>query len=398
MFGNSISLLGLWVHRVGLGWLTWDLTHSGFWLGAVAFADMFPAIVIGPFAGVFADRIDRVRLLIWTQSISSVAALLLFALVFSGLINVYLLVLIALVLGMAASFAQPARLALVPLLVRPVDMSAAVAFGSVVFNTARFVGPMIAGGIISLSDVSYTFLVNCVTYVTMVIALLGIPVGLHETKQAVKTRIWSDVVEGIRYTIDHRTIRAVMFVSLASSVLGKPVADLLPGFADHVFERGAIGLAMMTQAMGIGALSGGLLLARLNTTHHLPFITVLALLISGGLTFAFGLIGEFYLGLGILFLLSMALSGTGICTQTLVQHAVQENMRGRVMSIWGLIFRGAPAIGVLVLGSLSEISSLGFVVMLSGALSLLCGAAILRWYDHLKAVTPVADVVPESGL
>jgi MFS family permease len=372
MLGNGLSLLGLWVHRVGLGWLTWELTQSGFWLGVVAFADLFPAIVIGPFAGVWADRVDRVRLLIWAQSCAGFLALVLFALVAAGSINIGWLLAIALGFGISASVAQPARLALIPQLVDSAHMSSAVALGSVVFNTARFVGPMIAGVIISLADVSYTFLVNGATYVVMVIALLGIPVGLHDTAPA-ERHILFEIADGVRYTLGHASIRIIMFVILCVAVLAKPVAELLPGFAGRVFEEGAMGLAFMTQAMGVGALIGGIVLARFELVERLPTITLGGLILTGVFMTGFGIASNFYLGLVVLFLLSMAISVTGICTQTLAQHAVREDMRGRVMSIWGLIFRGAPAIGVLVMGAGSEVSSLGSVVLVGGLICLLAG-------------------------
>jgi predicted MFS family arabinose efflux permease len=164
-----------------------------------------------------------------------------------------------------------------------------------------------------------------------------------------------------------------MFVILCVAVLAKPVAELLPGFAGRVFEEGAMGLAFMTQAMGVGALIGGIVLARFELVERLPTITLGGLILTGVFMTGFGIASNFYLGLVVLFLLSMAISVTGICTQTLAQHAVREDMRGRVMSIWGLIFRGAPAIGVLVMGAGSEVSSLGSVVLVGGLICLLAG-------------------------
>jgi len=371
MLGNSLSLLGLWVHRVGLGWLTWQLTESGFWLGAIAFADLFPAIVIGPFAGVWADRVDRVRLLRWTQGVGALLSLMLFALVFAGLAEVYALMAIAVCLGVAASIAQPARLALIPSLVESGDMSSAVALGSAVFNTARFVGPMIAGGLIATSHVSYTFLFNGLSYLVMVGALLTIPAGLQAARRPLDVHILQDIADGIRYTLEHATIRVVIFIILCVATLGKPVAELLPGFADAVFGRGPVGLALMTQAMGIGALTGGVVLARLSVVQHLSVLAVAGFLLTGVLMAVFGLVSNFYVGLGVLFFLSMAISVTGITTQTLVQHAVRDDMRGRVMSIWGLIFRGSPSIGVLVMGTAADFSSLGSVVVVAGGVCVL---------------------------
>ena len=394
MAGNSASLLGLWVHRVAIGWLTWEITHSGFWLGAIAFADLAPAILIGPFAGVWADRVDRVRLVIATQSASALLGLMLFALVVTDQVEIYSLLTIAIGLGVAASIAQPARLALIPLLVKAGDMSAAVALGSVAFNTARFVGPMLAGSMIAWADVSYAFLFNAITYAVMVFALYGIPSGLHATATRGDSRILQDVADGFRYALGHRTIRVILLIITCVAILAKPVAELLPGFADAVFGRGAFGLALLTQAMGIGALTGGILLARIDATRLLAPITAIGFVLTAVLVCVFGVTDNFYLGLGVLFLASMAMSCTGICTQTLTQHAVREDMRGRVLSIWGLIFRGAPAIGVLLMGAASEYSSLGFVVLVAGLICLLVSLAGLRW----RATLSLASATNHRGV
>lgn len=385
IIGNGLSLLGVWVQRVALGWLTWELTHSGFWLGAIAFADLFPALIVGPFAGVWADRSDRRNILLRTQSLSSLVSVLLFTLVYLDAINIYILFCLSLALGTTASIGLPSRLALVPKLVKPADIPAAVALNSVIFNTARFVGPMIAGALIAWSDVSFSFLVNGVTYAIMALVMVSIPSGLHEVKAPGDTHILTDIGEGISYVANHQVIRVIILIILTVAVLSKPIAELLPGFADSVFNRGAIGLALMTQAMGVGALLGGIWLAQFNQTARLPTIALGAFVSCSLFGCLFALVNNFAAAMVILFFLSMAISMTGICTQTLIQNAVKESVRGRVMSLWGLIFRGAPSIGVIIMGAVSEISSLGAVVLTG---SLLCGVlalmAFIKWRPMLR--------------
>ena len=376
------------MHRVALGWLTWELTESGFWLGAVAFADLFPALIIGPFAGVWADRFDRVRLLRYTQIVSGLLAMLLYILVYFDQANVYLLLVIALALGISASVAQPARLALIPALVKPEDISSAVALGSVIFNTARFLGPMISAAIIASLDVSYAFLFNTLTYLIMIYALFTIPVGLHKTNDQRDRHILGEIFDGFAYTFANPTIRFSILVILGVATLGKPVAELLPGFADAVFDMGPVGLALMTQAMGVGALTGGIMLARFSTRKQLLPLTLFSFFMTGLLIAGFGLTHNFYVGLGILFLASMAMSCAGICTQTITQQAVREDMRGRVMSTWGLIFRGSPAIGVIIMGTASEFSSLNTVVFIGGVICL--AASLLLFFNRPKSIPNVA--------
>ncbi len=371
IIGNGLSLIGVWIQRVALGWLTWELTHSGLWLGAIAFADLFPSLVIGPFAGVWADRYDRRNILLLTQSLSAVLAVILFLLVYWQAIGMGWLFALSAGLGITTSIGLPARLALVPMLVDKPSMPAAVALNSVIFNTARFVVPMIAGAVIAWADISLAFLINGLTFAIMTLVIATIPSGLHAINHNPDVHILKDIAEGIRYVLDHATIRLLIWVIIAVAVLSKPVADLLPGFADVVFQRGAIGLALMTQVMGVGALIGGIWLAQFGSPKRLPLITLGGFFGCGLFGVGFALTADFYLAMVWLFFMSMAISMTGICTQTLIQQTVDENYRGRVMSLWGLIFRGAPSLGVLVMGLASDYSSLPTVVLVGSIIALL---------------------------
>lgn len=384
MIGNTLSLLGLWVQRVALGWLTWELTHSGFWLGAIAFADLFPTILIGPFAGVWADRRERRQLVAQMQAVSCVLALLLYLLVLSGTQNIYLIFLLVLGIGSSAAVAQPARLALIPGLVSKENLPAAVAMGSMAFNVSRFVGPMIAGAIIALADISLAFLFNALTYGAMAISVATMPAGETPGTKDAKVHILSDIAAGFRYTLGHTLIGRLMYIMIAVAVLAKPLADLLPGFADLVFDRGVVGLAIMTQAMGIGSLLGGLLMTRTQGMTRLWRIAFFSLLACGLTQLGFGQVSDFYVGLLILFFASMAITVAGISTQTMIQHVVQDNMRGRVLSIWGLIFRGGASLSLPLLGALADATHLGLTVSIAGGLCLLLSLPVIRTAPGLK--------------
>ncbi len=378
MIGNTLSLLGLWVQRVALGWLTWEITGSGFWLGAIAFADLFPTIIVGPFAGVWADRVDRRQLVMWVQTAASVLALSLFLLVLAGHNNIYLIFMIVLGIGICAALAQPARLAMVPQLVSEENLPAAVALSSVAFNVARFVGPMIAGALIALTDISLAFLFNALTYAAMVVAVMSLPKGLNVIAEGERPHILREIADGFRYTLSHPLIARLIFLMIAVAILAKPLPELLPGFADVVFDRGVVGLALMTQAMGLGSLLGGLVLARQLALSKLPTVALISLAACGLTQVAFGQTDSFYLGLAILFFASMAITVSGISTQTVIQRVVQEDMRGRVLSIWGLIFRGGAALSLPALGALADMNSLGFVVTLTGSGCLLISLLMVK--------------------
>ncbi len=378
MLGNTLSLLGLWVQRVALGWLTWELTHSGFWLGAIAFADLFPAIIIGPFAGVWADRLERRKLVARMQAVSGVLAFALYLLVLSGNANIYLIFLLVFGIGCSAAVAQPARLALVPALVSKDNLPAAVAMGSMAFNVSRFVGPMIAGAIIALADLSLAFLFNAFTYAAMAIAVATMPPGETPTGGQNKQHILKDIGAGFSYTFNHNILGKLIFIMILVAVLAKPLADLLPGFADAVFNEGVVGLAVMTQAMGIGSLLGGVLMTRLQNMERLWPITLFSLAACGLTQIGFGQVSNYYLALTVLFFASMAITTTGIATQTQIQHSVEDHMRGRVLSIWGLIFRGGSSLSLPLLGALADVTSLGLAVTIAGAISLMLTVPLLN--------------------
>ncbi len=169
--GNAASLIGTWMQRIAVGWLTWQLTGSGAWLGAMAFADLFPTVIIGPVAGAAADRWDRLRVTKISQALAMAQSIVLFLLTVSGHITIELLLVLTAALGVIAGFNQPARLALIPSLVRREDLAAAVAINSIIFNSARFIGPAVAGLMIVAGGISAAFAANAVSFVFFLVAL-----------------------------------------------------------------------------------------------------------------------------------------------------------------------------------------------------------------------------------
>ena len=227
--GNAVSLIGTWMQRISIGWLTWELTHSGLWLGLVAFADFFPVMLIGPIAGAAADRWDRLRVVKTSQTISLVQATILFALTATGHMNIGLLVALSAFQGVIVAFNQPARLALVPSLVAAADLGSAVAINSVIFNLARFVGPMLAGLAIVWSGVATAFAANALSYVAFLVALTGVRVASTASASTRQRSFKADLQEGIRYTATHPAIAALLVLLIAIGIGGRPLNELLPG-------------------------------------------------------------------------------------------------------------------------------------------------------------------------
>jgi MFS family permease len=352
--GNTVSLIGMWMERIAVGWLTWELTESGFWLGVVAFADFFPVVVIAPFAGAAADRWDRLRVVMVSQFMLLVQAVVLWGLTFSGHINVTLIVLLTAIHGIVVAFNQPARLALVPSLVPRSDVGAAIAINSVSFNLARFIGPIFAGFAIVWSGVAAAFAANALTYVVYLVALTRVRIAPGEDDQvAVPGSFFAEIRDGIRYTATHPAIGSLLLLLVAIGIGGRPLTELLPGFADDVFHAGAAGLSILASAVGAGAVLAGLWLGHRANSSNLLTVTLATTI---GMTLAALAIiatDRLWLAVPAVVAYGFCMSAAGIASQTLVQLASARNMRGRVMGLYGLIFRGGPAIGALGAGIIS---------------------------------------------
>src|SRR5262245_21414292 len=227
--GSGVSLTGMWMQRIAIGWLTWQLTQSGLWLGIVAFADFFPVLLLGPVAGAAADRWDRLRVVKTSQIISLGQATAITVLTATGYMNIGLLVALVAFQGVVVAFNQPARLALVPSLVPQADLASAVAINSVVFNLARFVGPMLAGPCIVWWGVEAAFFANAVSYLVFIAALARI--RIDSTRVEKRRGFGADLREGIRYTATHPGIAALLLLLIAVGIGGRPLNELLPGFA-----------------------------------------------------------------------------------------------------------------------------------------------------------------------
>lgn len=374
VFGNGISLIGTWMQRIAVGWLVWQLTESAFWLGMVAFADLFPAVILGPFGGAVADRQDRLRLVQISQSLSCLQAGILFVLTVTDTITIHAIVLLSLFLGIVSAFNQPARLALVPSLVGPENLNAAIGINSVIFNLARFIGPAIAGGVIAAGHVSWVFGLNVLSFCVFVFILLRLRLTEPAKPRRQRKRFLTDLGEGVSYAFSNRRIAVNLLLLIAIGLGARPLVELLPGFAAAVFKGGPETLAILTSTFGAGAICGGLWLAGRNPQTDLSAIVIVAaFVISGGLT-AFVATPSLWVALPATAVLGLALVLTGAGMQTLLQLEMDGDMRGRVLSLYGLIIRGGPAIGALAMGWAAE--SYGLRLSLAGGAAVVAVAAL----------------------
>lgn len=374
--GSAIAWTGLWMHRIAVAWLAWELTRSAFWVGMVAFCDLAPAVVASPFAGAVADRVDRVKLAMASQAMIGVQAALIAAITWSGNITIGVLLVVELIGGVAASFAQPARQAIMPGLVPRADLPAAVAMNSLCFNVARFVGPGIAGPVIAAWGVVPAIGANAVAYLVSCLTLLLLRVDPGERRgHAPAGSLVAEVVEGVRYAARHPGLGPMLGYAALMAVLLRGVQEILPPFVERAFGLGAEALAVLTAAIGAGALVAGLAVAARGRVAGTARLAVLAGGVQALATAGFALTSWFPLGVLAASMIGAAASVHGISVQTLVQSAADPAMRGRMLSLWGLITRACPALGALALGAAGEAFGLSGPVLLAAAVS----GLVLAW-------------------
>lgn len=373
LLGNTISLHGLWVYRVALGWFAWELSGSELWVGIVAFTQFAPGMVFGPIFGVLADRFDRRAASILINSLSVINMLVLGLLTSLGYIDIRVLVLLSLMQGILDAAHMPVRMSIVPNLVHKDQLQSAIAFTSVAFNLSRFVGPAIAGFVIVVWGVATAFVINGVSYLSSVAAMLIvrlIPSGNPVTE---RKHPWAELVDGARYVLDHGLIRALLILIGVTSVFGRGALEMLPAFADSVYEGGATALAILTSAAGGGAVVTGIVLSR--GTSWLSVAVVRACVITAGVLVAMlGMIQNFVAAVSIVALLGVVLSLCGVGSQILIQSRVDDDVRGRVSSFWGMVAFGGTSLGSLLIGAAANAWELQSAVIVAG---LLCAFASL---------------------
>jgi predicted MFS family arabinose efflux permease len=351
--GNAVSLVGIWMQRVAVGWLAWTLSHSGTWLGIMSMAEFFPVVFLSPLAGALADRRDRVGIIRVTQIAGSIEASLLALLVYTGAITIELLFALTLLLGIFNAVAQPSRLALIPTLVNRAALPSALAINAIIFNSARFLGPAVAGVVIAEVGVGAAFAVNATTYIIFLIAMTNLR-GLPALPVAATQSVLRASTEAYLYASRHPGIAPMLLLFTITTVGTRGFVELFPGFADSVFGRGPEGLSMLTSTVGLGAICGALwMLMRPAITGLTRLVLANTLVISLAIL-AFTATDRFTLALPCVFLAGTAMTITGIGAQTLLQASVDVRMRGRIMALYGMIFRAGPAIGAVLMGSLSE--------------------------------------------
>jgi len=369
--GNAISLIGSWMQRASVLWLAWALAHSTVWLGIISVADLAPTLVLSPLAGLLADRVDRVRLIRATQIVAMAQAVVLAALTYAGLITVELLFLLTLLLGAVAAVNQPARLALVSALVDRANLGSAIAVNSLVFNGARFLGPAAAGIVIERSSIALAFAINAATYLPFIAALARLDLAEGGARAPAPWRFFGDTAAGYAYALRHPGIGRMFLLFAVTCFALRGFVEMFPAFADEVFGRGVEGYTWLTATLGLGALLGGLFMVRRPGVHGLTALIIGHTCVVAVSALGFTATSSYWVAVVCVFVCGFSLVTTGISAQTLIQTAVDPAMRGRVLAVYGMLFRGGPAVSALALGWLASFIGLRLAVVAGASLCLL---------------------------
>jgi len=350
--GQLVSLSGTWMQSVAQGWLVYSLTKSPFYLGMVAAAGSLPILLFTLAGGIVADRFRKRNLLLMTQASSIVPALLLGALTEFNLIVVWQVALLAALLGTINAFDIPARQSFLVDLVGKKSLTNAIALNSAAFHGARMVGPVIAGMAIAYIGLPACFYLNAFSFLAVIVALSKIKTrgDIHGSSKG----FIKDFVEGIQYMRSrpdvYRTIVLIAFFSL----LGMPFITLLPAFADQVFRAGAKGFGFLVGATGAGALSAALILAfKGDITEKNRFMSLAALCFPVSLL-VFSLSANLYLALAALAVIGWSLVSFLATANSFIQLSVPDNLRGRAMSVYTLVFLGTAPIGNSLMGTFAD--------------------------------------------
>jgi len=352
-WGQMVSLFGTWMQMTAQGYLVYELTHSAFSLGYLGFAAGAPTWLFTLYGGIISDRMSRRRLMIITQSVMMVLSLILAGLVFAGRIKPWHNYLIAFAMGIANAFDAPARQAVVVELVDQEDLTNAVALNSTMFNTASAVGPAAAGIIYGLWGPGWCFLINGFTFIAVLASLISMRLS-PIAYPVEKTSIWSDLKEGLRYVALHPIIRIIMGIVAVNSLLRFSSFTLIPAWAVKILHGDAATNGLLRSALGLGALAGALYIASLGRFNYKGKLLILGTILSPLVMLAFAFIHWLPLSL-----FTLAVSGAaGILvmnlSNALVQTQARNALRGRVMSVYSLIFFGFMPVGSLLVGLLAE--------------------------------------------
>lgn len=387
--GQALSLIGTWMQRLGQEWLVLELTGSGSWLGIVAALQFLPLLVIGPWGGLLADRVDKRRLLLVTQTAAGLLAAILGAITLAGAVRLWMVLVLALALGVVTALDNPARQAFVVEMVGQDDVANAVTLNSVMINAARAIGPAIAGVMIATTGMAPTFLFNAASYALVVAALIAMdPARLQRGDPTVRGP--GQLREGFRHVARTPALRTPLLLMVVAGMLAYEFTVTLPLLARYAFHGDAQTLGVLNSALGLGAVAGGLITAGRETPTDRS--VTIAAVAFGGLLLVTSAAPTLWLAAAAL-VVTGALSITFLASaNALLQLRAPAHYRGRVMALWGIALLGTTPIGAPIVGWLGEVAGARWSLAVGGAATVLVALVVqaLERRRVARAVTPQA--------
>jgi len=375
--GQSISLVGTWITRIATSWLVYRLTGSAFLLGVVGFAGQIPTFLLAPLAGVVVERMDRRKLLVWTQVLAGVQSLLLAALTLARVITIHEVLALSVFQGLINAFDMPGRQSFLVQMVSPEggkpdrgDLGNAIALNSSIVNLARLVGPAIAGLIIAAVGEGWCFLIDGASYIAVVASLLMMRVS-HAVTERPTTSMLEQLKEGWSYVSGFRPIRTILLLFALMSLMGMPFMVLMPIFAAQVLHGGPHTLGFLTGASGVGALISAISLAMRKSVRGLTTMIQVSAFCFGSGLILFGLSRSLALSLLLMLITGFGMMQGLAASNTVIQTLVPEDKRGRVMSYYTMAFVGMTPFGSLLAGALAHRFGAPHTVILTGTACLL---------------------------
>ena len=361
-----MSTVGTWMQKVAQSWLILSLTGSSFFLGLDDFLAQLPILLLTLIGGVIADRYDRRRLLIGSQYVQMSAAFILTALVYWQVVELWHILALSFATGIAQAFGGPAYQSLIPSLVDRKDLPNAIALNSIQFNLARVFGPLLAGATLAALGTAMCFALNGLSFFIVIVALMALSVK-HIPPQT-RQPMMDDLRGGIAYARSQPAIVSLTIIGFVTTFLGLPLLTLLPVFARDIFHGDVGRYTQMMAFSGMGAVTGALIVAWLGRFRHMGLATLLLQIVFGLLLVGFALSRVLWLSNVLLFVAGAALIAVFSFTASLVQLIVPDHLRGRVVSIYMVAFRGGMPLGGLAAGTTASITSAPTALVTSGAL------------------------------
>jgi len=373
--GQGISLIGTWMQMLAMSWLVYRISRSAFILGSLGFFSQLPNFFLTPFTGVLADRWNRRRIVVATQTLFMIQALLLALLVFAGWVSVWLIIALSMLMGIINAFDAPARQSLVVQIVdRREDLGNAIALNSVMFNGARLIGPSIAGILIALIGEGLCFLLNGLSYLAVLGALLAMRLP-PQSHSGPGEGVLRELKEGLTYAWGMPPIRRTLALLVSVSFLGLSFTTLLPLFAEEILHSGAHGLGFLLGAMGSGALAGATYMASRKSSRGLRRHLATSAAVLGASLIGFSFSSFIWLSLLLMVFVGLGMITMMISCNTFLQSIVADDKRARVMGLYVMAFMGTTPFGSLLVGSMATLIGVRWTVFIGGC-SCLASAAV----------------------